>query len=749
MLINFKNILEITIKDLKGFFDGLYGYLLIAIFLAIAYFMFLQSFFVIGNASIKSLFDLIPLYMIVFIPAVTMSSFARESDKQTLEYMLTKPLRTIEVVLGKIFASAIFAYTGIILTLPLYFMISKVGKIDAGETFAGYLASFLLVLALSSLGVAVSSFFKNQISAFLVTCFIIFALFIVDSPIGIANLPVNIANIVSSFAINGYYANIIRGVLDLGDLLYFLLFIFIGVVVTKVNIDRFRISSPTKLIKNSALIVFASTFSVFWMIYLSRTYEYRIDLTQSTKYTSSPITKDILRSEGKIKIDVYASTDLPLQFQRSLDEVKIQLKDWQQIAGNNIEIQYIDPAGKEAELNALGIGPTQFNVIGDDQFQAKQGYFAIVVKNDSGDKTETIPLIQDINNLEFQMTRLVNRVKAKAPSKLAFASGNGEYTQFDELQSFSQILGENFEIETVYIPGEDLAKSTDSKAADQKPFSLEGYSALLIANPTGKYTTDSLNKIKEFMNKGGKVIYIADPQLVDISQGAQVIPYEEGKTAQLDLFSDLGIKINNDMVYDLKSKSAVTVRNQTGMPITLQYPLFPMLIKDQDIIPYSPELIMGVWPSSLEISDNAWKTIYKTTERSGAISGEFNLDPSQQFKQDNLKPYVVAAQREFDNGGKLIVISNARMITSSFISNSESNVMFALSLSESVSQNAGLAQIKAKDLFNSQFTTIEDNDKSLIRFGAPIASLIILGIIGGSRIIRRKLLANKLALSSI
>lgn len=165
-VINLKKILEITFKDLKGFFDSLYGYILIFIFLLLAYFMFLQSFFVVGNASMQQLFNMFPVYMIVFIPAITMGSFARESDKQTLEYVLTKPVRTIEVVIGKTLAASIFGFSAVLLTIPLYFTIARIGRIDAGETFAGYIASLLLIIALSSLGVMVSSFFKIKLVHF-------------------------------------------------------------------------------------------------------------------------------------------------------------------------------------------------------------------------------------------------------------------------------------------------------------------------------------------------------------------------------------------------------------------------------------------------------------------------------------------------------------------------------------------------------------------------------------------------------
>jgi hypothetical protein len=156
---------------------------------------------------------------------------------------------------------------------------------------------------------------------------------------------------------------------------------------------------------------------------------------------------------------------------------------------------------------------------------------------------------------------------------------------------------------------------------------------------------------------------------------------------------------------------------------------------------------MAEWPGSLEISDSAWKVIYKTSDRAGEILTNYDLDPAQKFSQDNLQSYPIIASREFDNGGKMIVISNARMFADQYISNAESNVLLALSISESMSPNAGLAQIKAKSLYNSQFTNIADQAKSTVRFGAPIISFILLGLIGIQRIIRKRILSRKIAQS--
>src|SRR3990167_2326748 len=146
--LNITNIKEIAIKELKSHFDHLSGYLLLAIFLSVLYFFFIRTFFLVGQASLRGMFGLLPWIFIVFIPAITMASFAKEEETQTIEYLLTKPITSLELILGKIFGSTIYVYSAILLTLPVAFLISKIGPLDSGETIAQYVGTLVLIFAL-------------------------------------------------------------------------------------------------------------------------------------------------------------------------------------------------------------------------------------------------------------------------------------------------------------------------------------------------------------------------------------------------------------------------------------------------------------------------------------------------------------------------------------------------------------------------------------------------------------------------
>ena len=238
--MNLSKIQEITTKELKSYFDHAQGYLLLSILLAVLYFLFLRTFFIIGTASVRNLFQFLPWILTIFVPAVTMSSIASEKDKQTLEYLITQPITPKDIIIGKIFGAWIFSSIGILLTLPLAFLISTVGTIDIGETTAGYIGALILTFALTSLGVAISSFYKNQISAFLTSATVIFLLNVISTDLVSINIPITISNLLSKLSVADNYFSIIRGVLEVPSIVYFSLFIYISINIGITNIEQVR-----------------------------------------------------------------------------------------------------------------------------------------------------------------------------------------------------------------------------------------------------------------------------------------------------------------------------------------------------------------------------------------------------------------------------------------------------------------------------------------------------------------------------
>jgi len=118
-------MLSIFKKEIHSFFSSIVGYLAMLIFI-IACGLFLwvvpsSSILDYGYASMDRFFELAPWFLLLLIPSVTMRAFAEEFRTGTIEWLSTKPISNINIVLGKYFASvvlvaaALFAYLNLCL----------------------------------------------------------------------------------------------------------------------------------------------------------------------------------------------------------------------------------------------------------------------------------------------------------------------------------------------------------------------------------------------------------------------------------------------------------------------------------------------------------------------------------------------------------------------------------------------------------------------------------------------------------
>ncbi len=727
-----KNILEITKKELKSYYDAPGGYLLSIIFLALTYFLFLKPFFLSQVVSLRDMFQWMPWMFIVFVPAITMGSFAKEFENQTIEYLLSKPVSRKELIIGKILGAFGFVYSTVLFTVPAIYFISRIGNLDISETIIGYIGVMFLALTMCAVGVGLSSLFKNQISAFVFSVVFMFFLVIIGSELTSINLPVRIAEYLSLLSITDHFNSLTRGILKASDLAYFLIMIVSSIGLAEYSLNREKGINAAKIKNNQH--VFIWVIAAILTIFITSKYMYgRIDLTSTKKYTLSEPTKSVLKADGKVTLEVYASNNLPPQFKAVYEELKNTLDDYKTQGGQNLDIQFISPEGKGTELQQKNITPVEFRVYGNDQLQAQKGYLAIYIRNEGG-QSEIIPIVQDINNLEYDLTRLIYRLKTTEKTKIAFAGGNGERDGFNEYSNLKQLLENDYQIESIFLPSTE--QTTDKK--DQIIPDLSSYKILLLANPTADYTNEAKNKIKEYAEKGGSIIYLAEGVNVDPNTAAA----SSSKPESGSLLADLGAKVNNDLLYDIQNHGMISIQTVQGV-LPINYPFFVYAQRnDSDIgIKDLPENLLMGWSSSLNLDEN-WKVLYQTSPFGGLQNAPFNINPDQQYPQNNLKQYPLIAYRQLDNGGKVFVLSTARIFDNQFLAGVEQNAVFALRIFEEAYRGIGLSNIKARNVVNNQILYVSPSDKNLVNYGIPVSSILLLSALGYARYRRRRNLAK-------
>ncbi len=115
--------------------------------------------------------------LLVFAPVLTMRLLAEERHTGTLEPLLTAPITTAHVVLGKYLAALVF-WVSLWIPTGLYVWItSQFGSVDLGAMLASYIGVFGIGVYYMAIGLAMSALAKNQIVAALLTFMVLSGLF--------------------------------------------------------------------------------------------------------------------------------------------------------------------------------------------------------------------------------------------------------------------------------------------------------------------------------------------------------------------------------------------------------------------------------------------------------------------------------------------------------------------------------------------------------------------------------------------
>ncbi|HHH42066.1 MAG TPA: ABC transporter permease, partial [Chloroflexi bacterium] len=179
-----KQVLSITRKELEGYFGSPMALIFVGGFLAVTLFSFfwVDAFFARGIADVRPLFRWMPLLMIFLVGALTMRQWSEEQRAGTLEVLLTLPVTSAQLVVGKFLAVMVLVVVALALTIFLPITVSLMGNLDWGPVIGGYLAAVLLAASYAAIGLFVSSRTDNQIVALLLTVLLCGLFYLVGSP---------------------------------------------------------------------------------------------------------------------------------------------------------------------------------------------------------------------------------------------------------------------------------------------------------------------------------------------------------------------------------------------------------------------------------------------------------------------------------------------------------------------------------------------------------------------------------------
>ncbi len=731
-----RRIRTVAGREVSSFFDHPTAYILVVAFLGLGLFLTFRTIYAAGIATLRPFFDLLPWLFAIFIPALTMRSLAEERRSGTLEWLLSHPLRETEVIIGKFLGNWLLVLAALAGTLPTAFGLLKVSEADGGIMMAEYIGGGLLAAQGVAIGLWASSLTRNQITAFMLAVSASFALVIIGTPVVLIGLPPSLGVGVSNLSVLGHFENVARGVVDLRDVLYFVstaaLFLFMAVGI----MSRERLSAGRSAHRRLRTGTAALVATVVVLNLLGGNIRGRLDLTQEGLYTLSDGTREILGElDDIVTLKLVISDELPTELQPTLRDVADLVADLRGVANGNLVVENLNPNEDEEvarEARNLGVTQNEFNVLRDDEFEVRRGWFGLALLY--ADQREVIPFINRTDDLEFRLVSAISTMTTVERPGLAFLTGFGSQGP-ETFPSFARALSDRYDIRTI-----DLTVDT---VPDLNRDTLD---IVVVAGPQQPLGTPGVDAIGSFVDAGGSALFLIDKHQVS-PESPMMYPVFTGLEGFLEA---RGVGTDAGVVLDYGSNSRISMGQQGSFNVVRPYPLWPIAVRG-DPHPTTRDLsnLSLGWGTILTVTDTAVQRIWVTTELGAiqAAGGIIMPDALLEPDRNNFQTLTVAVALDPNaadddepagtgddsaTGGRMIVIGDVDFLQEQFLQANPQNLVFTLNAIDWLAQDEALIGIRSKLrtppvlAFTSEFQRVALKWGNLV--GVPLL-FILLGLV--------------------
>jgi len=488
-------------RELKSYFHGIIGPLVIAAMLLMFGFFF-ALFNMIGasNNLNGAIYNLGYWGLMFLIPILCMRSFSEERKSKTDQLLLTAPVSVGQIVIGKFLALAtIFAIpTVVFCAFPL--IISTMGTVPMLWNYTDILGFFLYGLMLIAICMFFSTITENQI-----ICAVVSILVILFGNLS-SNIYENISNTTIAtlfeavYDFSGRLVNMMTGTLDVTSVIYFIsvtaLFLFLSTQVIQkrrytFSKDTFEFGaySSVTIIIMIVIVVVAN----FAALQIPDSYR-EIDVTSQNLFSLTDDTKSVISSVTD-DITIYFLADEDDSDGSTKDETVEKVLLQYANLSDNITLTYIDPL-----INS------QFaNKYTEDSLS----YSSVIVVNNTNERYKVVDY-NDMFETEFDYTYYTSTltgydIEGQITNALQYVmlSSDSFMTAYTLTGHNESSLGSTFT--ELYSQFNITTSSLSLLTSESVPEDCE---LLIIINPTTDLTEDEMNRILDYIDDGGDILFM-------------------------------------------------------------------------------------------------------------------------------------------------------------------------------------------------------------------------------------------------
>jgi ABC-type uncharacterized transport system involved in gliding motility auxiliary subunit len=358
------------------------------------------------------------------------------------------------------------------------------------------------------------------------------------------------------------------------------------------------------------------------------------------------------------------------------------------------------------------------------------------------EKHEVIPVVQNLSDLEKDMTSLMRKLTRTREPRLGLIKDD---IQGPHIQRITQALRQNMSVESVILTAEDnIAEDLD---------------ALLVVGSGEHFGEKGAEQIDAFLRKGKSGAFLIDRFRVDPQTFQHQAIGPRSKTHEIfDLVKSYGIEITSSLVADASCASLNVQESRGGFNFSLpiKYPFVPELLNLSFESPITKGLSGVILPfvAKLNIENKEGfdvKVLAESSKVSWLEEEPLDLNPRRDWGASNIQPsgpYDLLAQgrgvlpnAETDNAqaqtteeqkpkdSRLVVMGTSSFLWDEFLS--PSNQTLALNMVDWMLADSALLEMRAREFSDTPLDAdLSDGVRQGVKYGNILGVPLLLVLYG-------------------
>ncbi len=130
----------------------------------------------IGQGIFAALLMLMTLQVVFLAPSSTAGAISLEREKQTLDLLVTTPISSLAIVIGKLLSALVYVFLLIAASIPLMAVVFVFGGVGPDDVIRGYLVLIVAAIGFGAFGLFCSSLVKRTTASTAITIFGVLAI---------------------------------------------------------------------------------------------------------------------------------------------------------------------------------------------------------------------------------------------------------------------------------------------------------------------------------------------------------------------------------------------------------------------------------------------------------------------------------------------------------------------------------------------------------------------------------------------